>query len=153
MRSHKDITCHLLHPEDIADFVELVRLFGEVFEWEMPHLPGLAHLHKVLRNPSFLVLVAKAGGRVLGGLTVHVLERYDCEKASAYIYDVAVDTAWQGQGIGQRLIAEIAAICKAKGYEDMFVQAETGDVDAVRFYRKTALSEELPAIQFTYALD
>ncbi|WP_345229766.1 hypothetical protein [Olivibacter ginsenosidimutans] len=42
--------------------------------------------------------------------------------------------------------------CRAKKYAEVFVQADKVDHHAVEFYRSTAPSNELEAIQFAYQL-
>jgi aminoglycoside 3-N-acetyltransferase I len=39
------------------------------------------------------------------------------------------------------------------GFEDAYVEAESNDIDAVNFYRKTKYSSEMNAIHFTYIFD
>lgn len=145
-------TIQKLSNQHLDEFVALVRLFEQVFEWEQNAVPGRAHLQKVLENPSFLVFVAKVEQQLVGGLTVHVLPRYDSEKPSAYIYDLAVSPDWQRMGIGQKLIATLNDYCEQNGFDEVFVQAETDDTHAVNFYRKTPITDELQASHFTYTL-
>jgi aminoglycoside 3-N-acetyltransferase I len=97
--------------------------------------------------------VAKTKEKVIGGLTAHVLDRYDTEKPSAYIYDIAVLTTQQRKGIGNLLIATLNDYCKKNGFSEVFVQAETDDHQAVNFYRTTPNTHELQATHFTYSFD
>lgn len=148
-----DITIKQLTAADANAFAQLLRIYESVFEWEAFTLPGNAHLQRMLANPAFLVFVAVHENETIGGLTIHLLPRYDSEKYSAYIYDVGVSENFQRRGIGQQLIAAAAAYCKANGCSEMFVQAETEDEHAVQFYRKTPVSSELHAVHFTYSFD
>lgn len=144
---------HILTPNDTVCFSELIKVFEKVFEWENFSPPSIAHLHKLLSNESFLVLVAKIKDDVIGGLTAHVLDRYDSEKPSAYIYDIAVLTNLQRKGTGKLLIAALNEYCKKNGFSEVFVQAETDDHQAVNFYRTTPTTSELQATHFTYSFE
>lgn len=137
----------------IADFMALLRIFEQVFEWEDFSVPSETHLQKLLADPRFLVWVAKANNMVVGGLTIHVLQSYTTQKPSAYIYDVGVTQAYQRQGIGKLLIAAATTYCQKQGFSELFVQAETADTHAVDFYRATPITNEMQATHFTYTLD
>ncbi len=149
---YPDLKIVTLTPSDIDDFVRLLAVFQEVFEWENPSLPDKRHLQKVLDNPRFFVLVAKLDQQIVGGLTVHVLDRYDTEKPSAYIYDVAVLPAHQRKGIGQALMGTLLDHCEKHGFDEVFVQAEAEDQQAVDFYRKIAKGSEMRAVHFTFTM-
>ncbi len=138
-----------LNHKEVSEFRNLVEIFKEVFETEEP-IPGNEHLSKLLSNPNFLVFIVKENEKVLGGLTIYVLHKYYGTKPVAYIYDVAVTPDRQGQGLGKLLISEVCKYCKDNGFEDAYVEAESDDIDAVNFYRKTRFSNEMNAIHFTY---
>lgn len=139
---------HLTH-KDIDPFVDLINVFKKEFDWSS--IPTKTHLQKVLSNPAFLVFVALLNNKVVGGLTVHILNSYETEKPSAYIYDLAVLAEYQRQGIGKSLIMAVNEYCRQHGFGEVFVQAETDDEQAVNFYRTTDISSELQATHFTYS--
>ena len=115
-------------------------------------LPPERHLKSLLRKPGFMAFVAKSGAKVIGGLTAYVLYQYYAEKPLAYIYDLAVKTNLQRQGIGQQLISAINDHCRKQGFEEVFVQADRIDQHAVDFYRKTHPTEEEDVLHFYYSL-
>ncbi len=139
-----------LNNNEIADFLNLIEIFKDVFENE-EQVPNNEHLGNLLSNPDFMVFVVKLNGKVVGGLTIYVLHRYYSVKPVAYIYDVGMASYYQGQGLGKALLAEVCIFCKENGFEDAYVQAESNDIDAVSFYRKTEISSEMNAIHFTYS--
>ena len=141
-----------LNHNEVSEFRNLVEIFKEVFENEEP-ISENEHLSKLLSNPNFLVFVVKDNGKILGGLTIYVLHRYYGSKPVAYIYDVGITPDHQGQGLGKLLISEVCKYCKNSGFEDAYVEAESDDIDAVNFYRKTRYSNEMNAIHFTYTFD
>jgi aminoglycoside 3-N-acetyltransferase I len=152
--NHKimNITISFLSSEASQDFAQLIKIFEVVFEMPLFELPSQAHLQQLLTKKDFWVLVAKHDDKVVGGLTVYVLHRYYSTKPIAYIYDVGVSEAYQRQGIGKKLIAYVNQYCKTNSFEEVYVEAETADSDAVQFYRATPVSHELQATHFTYQL-
>lgn len=141
-----------LDPNEVADFRNLVAIFKAVFENEEP-LSTNDQLNKLLANPDFLVFVVKHQKKVVGGLTIYVLHRYYGSKPVAYIYDVGITPEFQGQGLGKALIAEVCNYCHQNGFEDAYVEAESDDIDAVNFYKKTKFSSEMNAVHFTYSFN
>lgn len=139
----------ILNKNEIADFKHLIIVFKNVFENEQ-QIPSNDHLKKILSNPDFKVFVVMLNGKVVGGLTVYVLQSYYSTKPTAYIYDVGIAPAFQGQGLGKALIADLCKYCKKNGFEEAYVEAEGDDIDAVNFYRKTKHNSEMNAVHFTY---
>ena len=148
-----EIEIKKLSPYDIEDFLKLISVFESVFEWENFSSLSILHLQKVLNQPYFFVFVAKLEQTVVGGLTGYVLEMYETEKPSAYLYDLAVTTTHQRKGIGKLLLAHLNSYGKKNGFGEVFVHAEMEDLEAVSFYKKTGPSNELNATHFTYSFE
>ena len=141
-----------LNRNEVEDFRDLVKIFKDVFENE-EQISEKKQLAKVLSNPDFMVFVVRQNDKIVGGLTIYILQRYYGTKPVAYIYDVGVSPDFQGKGLGRSLIAEVCKYCKDNGFEDAYVEAESDDVDAVNFYKKTKFSSEMNAIHFTYSFE
>ncbi len=141
-----------LNHDDVSDFRDLIDIFKDVFEIDQP-VASNTHLSSLLSNRDFLAFVVKQNEIVLGGLTIYVLHSYYQTKPVAYIYDVGITPKFQGQGLGKLLIAEVCQYCKVSGFEDIYVETESDDIDAVSFYRKTKCSSEMNTVQFTYVFD
>ncbi len=146
-----EIEIKKLSPQDVNDLSELIKIFEIVFEMSDFKIPSNGHLQFLLNKPDFFVLVAKYNNKIVGGLTVYILHRYYSEKPSAYIYDVGVLPDNQRNGIGKKLIDYLNDYCKENGFEEVYVEAETDDTQAVNFYRTTFFSNELQATHFTYS--
>ena len=84
-----------LTSQDIDDFIELIKVFEEVFEIKNFAMPAKEYLQRTLINQNFLASVAKRDGKVIGGFTAYDLDSYYLEKPLAYIYDLAVLSAFQ----------------------------------------------------------
>jgi len=139
-----------LNSNEISDFRNLIEIFKEVFE-NADEVPNDQHLAKLLSNQDFVVFVVKIDNKVVGGLTLYVLQSYYNVKPMAYIYDVGIATNHQGRGLGKALIAKVSDFCNTSGFEDAFVQAEDSDTNAIDFYRKTNPTNEMMARHFTYS--
>jgi aminoglycoside 3-N-acetyltransferase I len=144
-----EITIKELSGDDIVLFTDMLELFGEVFDMQDYQIPGKSYLEKLLNNPAFIAFVAIGNGRVLGGLTGHVLPSYYAESSEFYIYDLAVKTAYQRQGVGKKLMAAVAAFCREQNYAEYFVQADEPDQHALEFYRSTGGRAE-KVVHFCY---
>lgn len=139
-----------LDRNETTDFRNLIGIFRDVFE-NNAEIPGDEYLCALLARPDFMVFVVKLNGKVVGGLTIYILHQYYSVKPLAYIYDVAISTDFQGQGLGKALIAEACSFCKANGFEEAYVEAEDDDMNAIEFYRKTEFHSEIVARHFTYS--
>jgi aminoglycoside 3-N-acetyltransferase I len=141
-----------LEKNKTSEFRNLIEIFKDVFENDRQTL-DIDYLSRLLSKNDFIVFVVKVENKVVGGLTIYVLHSYYSTKPIAYIYDIGITKRFQGQGLGKALITEVCKFCKANGFEDAYVEAESDDIDAVSFYRKTKISNEMNAIHFTYAFD
>lgn len=151
MDTNKDLNIKILQKNDLELFMELIRLFEEVFEMKNFKTPNSKHLENLLQQESFNVFVALMNNKVTGGLTTYVLEQYYSEKPLAYIYDLAVSTNMQRKGIGKQLIRATKQYYRDKGFEEVFVQAEQDEEHVVNFYRLTNPTDEEKAIHFSYS--
>ncbi|WP_040911012.1 GNAT family N-acetyltransferase [Leptospira broomii] len=148
----KRIRAEKLTYQDIDKFIELIRVFEIVFEMKNFKLPTKNYLQDLLKNESFFVFVALFEEKVVGGLTTYTLNQYYSQLPLVYIYDLAVLTEFQRQGIGKLLIAKTTEYCKEIGIEEVFVQADLEDDYAIDFYRSTGATAE-NVIHFYYPLN
>jgi aminoglycoside 3-N-acetyltransferase I len=146
-----DIPIKTLNADDLGDFNQLLTVFDIVFEYDPYQRPDNEHLKKLLSMGSFVVVVAKLDGKVIGGLTAYFLVQYHSTKPSFYIQDLAVMTAFQRRGVGRKLIEFSRKYSENQGCKEMYVQAEKVDDHAVAFYRSTRPTEELEAVHFAYS--
>lgn len=143
---------HISRTTNLGDFKELVLVFEKVFAMNVFILPPDAHLGSLLEKENFYAVIAKFDNRIIGGLTGYVLDPYYSEKPLFYIYDLAVLNEYQRTGVGSALIAYINGYCRQKGFQEVFVQADTVDDYALRFYRSTKPTEEEDVRHFYYTL-
>jgi len=141
-----------LNSQDLNQFIALIRVFEDVFEMENFRIPDENHLQNLLSTDNFHVFVSLVDNQVVGGLTAYTLEQYYSERPLVYIYDLAVQTRYQRQGIGKMLMAAINQYCREAGMEEVFVQADEVDDHAIEFYRSTGgIAEKV--VHFYYPLN
>lgn len=138
--------------DDVEPFIELIHLFRDVFETDKVTKAQPEHLRRLLARPDFVVFVAQFANQVIGGLTAYILPQYHSEKPVVYLYDIAVGTTYQGQGVGTKLLTQLMQYCRNLGTEELFVQADKEDSLAIDFYRTTG-GAAMEVIQFTYPLN
>ena len=146
-----DIEVKKLTSGDLVRFVDLIRVFEEVFEMQQFKIPPHDHLQRLLETEGFMVFVASHDNKVVGGLTAYTLQQYYSVRPLAYIYDLAVVGSLQRQGIGKQLIVALNKFCKDEGMEEVFVQADEEDTHALDFYRSTG-AIAAPVVHFYYPL-
>ncbi|MBX3241311.1 MAG: GNAT family N-acetyltransferase [Chitinophagaceae bacterium] len=140
----------MLDAGDLDPFIELIQVFNRVFETGADKIPPDDYLRSLLAAKQFRVIVAKLDGKVVGGLTIYLLDQYYVARQLAYIYDVAVLPGNQRQGIGKLLIGKAKEYLKAEGVTEMYVQAENADAHALEFYAKTGIKKATSTTSFDY---
>ncbi len=137
-----EIKIHKLSHKDVDKFTELIRLFEKVFEMTNFKIPGEKYLIQLIAKEDFIVFVAMSDNKIVGGLTAYTLQQYYSVTPLAFIYDIAVSSVAQRQGVGKLLISNLTKHCKENGFEEMFVLADEVDEHAIEFYRSTGATEE-----------
>lgn len=141
-----------LSPADVLQMQELLTVFQVAFEMKRFDTPSTAYLEKLLANPDFLVWIARKDDKVVGGITGYVLHQYYAERPLAYVYDLAVLSDYQRQGIGTQLMSAFRSYGQAAGFEEVFVQADVIDDYALDFYRSTHPTAEESVVHFNFTL-
>lgn len=147
-----DINIRRLDHHDIDTFISLIRLFEDVFEMKNFKMPDESYLRQLLDRDDFFAFVAMAGNKVAGGLTSYIMHQYYAAAPLVYIFDLAVKTELQRQGIGSMLIAANNSYSKTIGAEAVMVQADKADDYAIEFYHSTGAAAE-EVIHFEYVLN
>lgn len=137
---------------DVEFFKKLLRVFEEAFKMKDYQMPDESYLKKLLERDGFLVLVALKDDIVVGGLTGYTIQSYYNTSSEMYIYDLAIKSDLQRQGIGTKLLQALKEYCSEKGYKEIFVQANEPDTHALEFYRSTGGRSE-KVVHFSYLLN
>jgi hypothetical protein len=97
IRRMPDPAVHVLTSLSPADYESICQLLPQMSSSPLPTLERLSH---VVESTSNRVLVARIDGRIVGMLTVVIVDIPT--KRAAHIDDVVVDEHARGQGIGRR---------------------------------------------------
>jgi aminoglycoside 3-N-acetyltransferase I len=139
-----------LFVDDVPLLKELLKVFGEVFEQPQVYqgdVPGDAYLASLLGKDHFIAYAALDGDKVVGGLAAYVLEKFEQERKEVYIYDLGVAKEYRRRGIATGLINTLKTLARERGAYVIFVQADQGDLPAIRLY------ESLGTKEFVYHFD
>ena len=145
----KEITIKRLGKKDVLTFKELIGLFNQVFEIKKHKSAKKTYLQKVLKESSFISIVAMCDNEVVGGLTAYELPMYYAKYSEVLIYDMAVLSEFQRKGIGKKLISALKKYCRKKGIQYIFVPANEEDAHALAFYTSTGGKPE-KVVHFNY---
>ena len=104
----------------------------------------------MLARTDFWAVVAVDEGSVVGGITAHALPMTRDRSVELFIYDLAVRSDRQRQGIGRGLVSELLGLASAAGIKTSFVPADDEDSHALDFYRAMG-GEESPVTFFTFS--
>lgn len=147
-----NIELRKLTKQELDKFIELIKVFEDVFEMKNFKMPDRIYLQQLLEKNDFFVFVALMGNEVVGGLTSYIMQQYYSTSPLVYIFDLAVKNEHQRLGIGKTLIAANNSYCTTIGAEAVMVQADEVDDYAIDFYHSTgAIGQKV--IHFDYLLN
>lgn len=123
------------------DIKELIALEKDIYFGETPWTRSafLSEIHSPIRH-LYLCILQK--GEILGFVGSRVIGN-DC-----HITNVAVKSAWQGQGIGSLLIDEVEKFAMMNDCASLSLEVRVSNQDAQRLYRK--LGFEARSIRSNY---
>src|SRR5947209_10246289 len=113
----------IIRPECIADYATIGDLQARAFGNRVSEPLVVALLRRRRSFDPELSLVAEIDGRIIGHVlfSPHQIRLLDQTVPAVNLAPIAVDPAFQGQGIGSRLIAEGHAVAAARGYTISFL--------------------------------
>ena len=141
-----DYSYKRLDPADSGQLRPLLEVFAEVFDEQETYLgaiPGELYVRELLRQNTFIALVALAGDDVVGGLVAYELKKFERERSEIYIYDLGVRESHRRRGVATGLIEELRAIAGGRKAWVIFVQADLGDTAAIRLYESLGAKESV----------
>ena len=119
-RINLQIEVQILKPNDSCKLDQLISIFEIVFGMEQFKRPSAVYLQQLLNKETFFAVIAMTERKIIGGLTVYVLDQYYSDKPLAYLYDLAVLPEYQRMGVGKMLIAFTNEYCTEKRFEEVF---------------------------------
>jgi len=127
--------------EDAPEIARLLHDFNTEYEEETPPIPELTrHAERMLREGEMTVLLAGDGPDGLALLRFR--PSVWTEQQEAYLQELYVVPALRGQGIGEALMHDVLATCRA--HDAAWIELNTGesDVAARGLYRKLGFTNE-----------
>jgi aminoglycoside 3-N-acetyltransferase I len=131
---------------EVALLRQLIEVFGEAFDDRETYRgapPSDAYLEALLARPEFIVVVAMHAGEVVAGLAAYELTKFERERREIYIYDLAVDHRHRRRGIATGVINELRRVAASRRAYVIFVQADPGDMPAIRLYESLGIREDV----------
>lgn len=105
-------------------------------EYESYSVPwSEATFRGLLRRRDAEMIVAEAAGRIIGyAIFWTVLDQSE-------LGNVAVTGAWRGQGIGQRLVADVLRRADQRGVREIFLEVRPSNTSARRLYERLGFTQ------------
>jgi ribosomal protein S18 acetylase RimI-like enzyme len=111
-----------------------VRLLGPGDEAIVEQLATREPHTALLQDPRTIFLVAFDDGAPVGFVLAYALPRRHGLNVTLCVYEVEVNAACRRQGIGARLLRELAQIARQRGIEEGFVLTDADNVAGMRLY-------------------
>ena len=140
-----NITIEKMRPEDVHAVVELHRLLMPI---AITGAQAAERYRNILANDDHAILVARAGGEVIGTATAvccHALT-----EDFLAIEDVVVQTGLTGRGVGAMLMAAADDFAREKGCSYAILVSSGFRKDAHRFYEKQGYEEDVRGFRKSY---
>ena len=131
---------------DLKTFRSLLNLFAEAFDDAEAYAsspPRNSYIEDLLDTSHIILIAAKHGNDVIGGLAAYEMKKFEKERTEIYIYDLAVSGLHRRRGVATNLIKSLASIASRRGAYVMMVQADPPDEPAVALYEKLGSREEV----------
>ncbi|NIA69908.1 GNAT family N-acetyltransferase [Pelagibius litoralis] len=95
-------------------------------------------------DPAFEALIAEVGGEAVGLCLFFGSYSTWRGRRGLYVQDLIVADSARGLGVGRRLLAETAAIARARGGSYLRLSVDDDNTRAQAFYQRTGLSHSQP---------
>ena len=144
--STSSVVVRLLGPTDVA---VLERVADDVFD--NPIDEKLAR--EFISDPRHHLVVAISEDQVVVGMASAVHYVHPDKPAQLFINEVGVAEAYQGQGVGSRLMSELLALGRRLGCTEAWVATEPDNKAARRLYEKAGGQQDSsPFVMYTFPL-
>jgi N-acetylglutamate synthase-like GNAT family acetyltransferase len=127
-------------PQYAADFKRLnVEWIEKAFVLEAADLKMLDHPEEYVLQRGGQILLAEYEGQIVGACALIRMDADTLELAK-----MAVSSAAQGLGIGQRLAQAALATARGMGARRVYLESNTGLAAAIRLYHKLGFRQVVP---------
>lgn len=127
---------YTIRKAETSDFETIFALIREFAEFQKtPEKVKITVAEMEENKEVFHCLVAEKENQIIGFATFFPAY-YSWIGKSMYLDDLYVVEAFQGNGIGKKLIEEVIGIAKADGYKKVRWQVSNWNSKAIAFYKK-----------------
>jgi len=135
----------LLEPGD----EELLRRAEALFN---PNVISRERAAMLLREPAYVMVVALGDGdAIMGRVYANVLHRF--EATDLLLYEVDVAEEYQRRGVGRAMLEFLARLCAERGYGEMWVLTDPGNLAGNALYKSAGGTlENSPANMYVFAI-
>ena len=127
---------------EVADVVAAGNLFDHPVQSEWAA--------RFLSSPGHHLLVAYEHGRPAGMVTGVELTHPD-KGTEMFLYELGVDEAYRGRGIGRALVAALADLARERGCYGMWVLTDEDNAAALATYRGAGAVEDSRAVMLSWS--
>ena len=135
MENRREITVRPATVQDLRTLVEMARCLAEYEK-----RPNDARVSEegvrrwLFERKVARALIAEAGGEALGYALFYPVYQSFAGQGALHVEDVVVKPRHRGEGIGRRLMCEVAALALQEGYDGMDWTCLDWNEDAMKFY-------------------
>lgn len=126
----------------------LVQRAGHLFDAP----PREAWARRFLADPGHHLCLALVGDEPAGFVTGVEMTHPD-KGTEMFLYELGVDEAFRGLGIGVGLVRAVSTLARERGCTGMWVLTERDNVAAMATYRSAAADEESDHVMITWRFD
>ena len=94
----------------------------------------LADLTELVRDDTAILMVVKDNGHIIGMATLYLILKIG--KYNSLLEDVIVDSAYRGQGLGEKLVRAVIDAGKSRGITSVTLTSRPERVAAHKLYEK-----------------
>lgn len=111
--------------------------------------PNRKLIGDLLLDENYIMILAKEGTKVIGGLTAYKLKMLDGNNCKILLYGIDVLSEYRRQGVGSKLIKELNEIRNSIQSKSIFLFTEITNTVAQKFYENIG-GEKHPQIMYVF---
>ena len=136
----------LLSNYEEKDEVELYELINQAFTWQGRTIPTLESWRSLIfrggrYDPLYFVLL-RDGGKLIGAALSYA------EEAGGWIRQLAVAPAYQGKGLGGKLLRHMFEVFSSAGLPSVALSVASANSNAFQFYERNGMKKTREFIEY-----
>jgi phosphinothricin acetyltransferase len=130
-----------VRPATVDDAAAICRIYNQGIEDRVATLetelrtPEERRAWLTSRSPRHPVIVAEAGGEIMGWGSLNVFNARDAYRFVAD-FSIYVDRAWRGKRVGDAMLTRLIALAREHGYHKMVLSAFPTNTGGMALYAK-----------------